>query len=157
MADRLRWWVIPAALLVMARVVTLGEPAIESQPPVVQATGKPRLKDVHEASSTRWHLPADQLDTNSDRAFVIALPNELAGLRAHCTLWRRTATGREATPWLEFTSTVREDGTVPISGLAVGRYDVAVSAQQASSTVEFAVEDAVAPGRATVAAPAPLR
>lgn len=157
MADRLRWWVIPAALLVMARVVTLGEPSLEQQPLVVPATGKPHGKQVHEASAARVRLPADRIDTTDERAFVVALPGEFAGARARCTLWRHMANGREAAPWLTFTSTVRDDGTVPISGLAAGRYDVAVAVPHGGNDVQFAIDDAVAPGRATMAAPAPLR
>lgn len=157
MADRLRWWVIPAALLVMARVVTLGEPSLDQQPAAVPATGKAHGKQVQEATAARMRAPADQLDTAGERAFVVALPAELAGARARCTLWRRTANGREAAPWLAFTSTVRDDGTVPISGLAAGRYDVAVAVPHGGHDVQFAVDDAVAPGRATMATPAPLR
>lgn len=157
MADRLRWWVIPAALLVMARVVTLGEPSIEQQPLVVPATGKTHGVQAHEATAARLRLPADQLDTASERAFVVALPSEFAGSRARCTLWRRAANGREAAPWLTFTSTVRDDGTVPISGLAAGHYDVVVRVPHGAGDVELAVDDAVAPGRAAMATPAPLR
>jgi hypothetical protein len=157
MADRLRWWVIPAALLVMARVVTLGEPSIDQQPLVVPATGKTHGKQAHEATAARLRLPADQLDTAAERGFVVALPSEFAGVRARCTLWRRAANGREAAPWLTFTSTVRDDGTVPISGLAAGHYDVVVRVPNGGRDVEFAVDDAVAPGRAAMATPAPLR
>lgn len=157
MADRLRWWVIPAALLVMARVVTLGEPALDQPTPVVPATGKVLGKQAHEASAARVRLPADQIDTADERAFVVALPGEFAGARARCTLWRHTANGRAAAPWLTFTSTVRDDGTVPISGLAAGHYDVAVQLPHGGRDVQFAVDDAVAPGRATLATPAPLR
>lgn len=162
MADRLRWWVIPAALLVMARVVTLGEPALDQQPSAVPATGKAlgkqaQGKQAHEATAARWRVPADQIDTQGERAFVLALPSEFAGSRARCTLWRRTANGRDAAPWLAFTSTVRGDGTVPISGLAAGHYDVAVQLPHGGRDVQFAIDDALAPGRATMATPAPLR
>ena len=157
MADRLRWWVIPAALLVMARVVTLGEPALDQQPSAVPATGKAHGKQAQEATAARVRVPADQLDTAGERAFVVALPSEFAGSRARCTLWRRTANGRDSAPWLAFTSTVRGDGTVPISGLAAGHYDVAVQLPHGGRDVQFAVDDAVAPGRATMATPAPLR
>lgn len=156
MADRLRWWLIPAALLVMARVVTLGEPA-EATRPAVPATGKLQQKQVHEATAPRLHLRSDQLDTAVERAFVVAVPTDFAGLRAKVTLWRRSANGREGTPWLAFTSTVRDDGTVPISGLAAGRYDVAVQLPTAGEETTFAVDDAVAPGRAAMTAAAPLR
>ena len=157
MADRLRWWLIPAALLVMARVVTLGEPAIDVPPPAVPATGKLQQKQVHEATAPRLHLRSDQLDTAAERAFFVAVPADFAGLRAKVTLWRRTANGREGTPWLVFAATVRDDGTVPISGLAAGHYDVAVQLPTAAEETTFAIDDAVAPGRADLTAAAPLR
>lgn len=152
----MRWWLIPAALLVMARVVTLGEPA-EATLPAVPATGKLQQKQVHEATALRLHVRSDQLDTAAERAFFLAVPAEFAGLRAKVTLWRRSANGRENTPWLVFAATVRVDGTVPISGLAAGRYDVAVQLPTAGEATTFAVDDAMAPGRADMTAAAPLR
>src|SRR5687768_1119527 len=125
MAQRLSWWVIPGALVVLCRVATLnGEPAPQVAEPV-EATVLPDRVAVREASGRRH--AAFPLAAFARNAFVVVVPPELAGRKVTMTIWRRLAGGREATPWLTLEPRVRADATLPIAGLAAGRYDLVVT------------------------------
>ena len=122
MNDRLRWWVLPGAMLVLLGVLTLGEPDAAGDVAAVEASDGSGTTAVVGASGRRLgELP---LPVGGAGAFVVTLPVGQARARGTMRLWRRLATGREAQPWLQFRGRVRGDGTIPIAGLAVGDYDV---------------------------------
>ena len=154
MAERLRWWVIPGSLLVLARVLTLANepndaPAVAVPQEAVAFAERAVLQD---ASGTRSR-PLDFANV-PQQAFVITLPVALAGQRGHMVVWRRLAGAREATPWLTLQPRVRDDGTLPMTGLLAGRYDVEL--QFGAQT--FRGDDLQAPGSwAPAAAAAPAR
>lgn len=154
MAERLRWWVIPGSLVVLARVVTL--PVADESAAAVnmphEAVAFPERAVVQDASGTRSGV----LDfaTVSERAFVIRLPVALAGQRGHLQVWRRIEGAREATPWLTLQPRVRDDGTLPMTGLQAGRYDLELRLGSES----FHGSDVVVPGTwAPAALAAPVR
>lgn len=128
MVQPLRWWVIPGALVVLARVVTLGDadaapPAPAPAPaaaPLVEAAAGPVV--VRDASGNR----GGPLTLGVDGALVLSLPAQCTGQRVSLTLWKRSAAGREAQPWLVAEPRVRADAVLPIAGQPAGRYDVEV-------------------------------
>lgn len=130
MVQPLRWWVIPGALVVLARVVTLGDAPAPAATPGAALPPAP-LADVAAPAG-----PVVVRDASGHRrgpfalgvagALVLSLPAECAGQRVQLTLWRRAATGREASPWLVAEPHVRADAVLPIAGQPAGRYDVEV-------------------------------
>jgi hypothetical protein len=123
MNERLRWWMLPAAMVVLLRVLTLGGSGAgaDGYVPVVEAAEPGGTVAVLEASGQRTvplPLPA------TGEALVVAVPAEHAGRRGAMTLWRHLADGREGEPWLELRPRVLADATIKIAGLAAGRYDV---------------------------------
>lgn len=156
MADRLSWWVIPGALVVLARVVTLGH--VEPGPDdavALEATAAADAVVLQDASGRRsgpvsWSSLAST-------ALVVTLPGDLAGQTATVALWRRFDGVREADVWLSFDAKVRDDATLPIAGLAAGRYDLQLTFAAAGTVRKFATQDALAPGAWTIAEPAPVR
>jgi hypothetical protein len=155
MAPRLRWWMIPGACIVLLRVVTL-EPAPRTErtpaTPVAASVRVDAPTAPREATARRARIDADQVTTAAP--FVLHLPEAVAGERVQVRLWRRTAGGREHTPWLEFTPRVRQDRAVPIAGLAEGAYDVEVVLPSGKALRASAV---AAPGACEPAAASPLR
>lgn len=152
MNQRLGWWTLPAAMLVLLRVVTLdGADAREQVAPVDAAASRDVM--VLEAAGRRSApLPAPVPAVAG--AVFVAVPALHAGARGSMTIWRRTAAGREAEPWLEFTPKVPSDATLKIAGLAAGCYDfewrcgdavLVAEAAAAPGTVEL--QPAAAPGR----------
>lgn len=130
MVQPLRWWVIPGALVVLARVVTLGDapaptaPGRSASPPAplaeVAAPAGPVV--VRDASGHRQ----GPLSLGVDGALVLSLPAECTGQRVSLTLWKRSVAGREVQPWLVAEPRVRADAVLPIAGQPAGRYDVEV-------------------------------
>lgn len=140
MNQRLRWWVLPGAMIVLLRVVTLGEADPAADVAVVDASNTGARTTVREAASRR---SADEpVEIDFARAFVANLATTYAGERGTMRLWRRLPQGREATPWLTFRARVRDDGTLPIAGLAAGRYDVELRLDDAL----LVAENVTAPG-----------
>lgn len=154
MADRLRWWVIPGALVVMARVVTLesGDAAAPRSVPV-EATSSRATPAAQDASAGHLRVPLAATAVGSAQAFVLELPATLAGRRVETTVWR-AGDAHAGEPWLRFSSTVRSDGTIPVAGLAAGRYDVEVHDPAGGS---FGLRSVAAPGRVPFDAATPLR
>jgi hypothetical protein len=150
MNERLAWWVLPGAMLVLLRVVTLGEP--ETTPPVVavDASAHGGSTAVLEASGRR--LGDIVLPVGEAGAFMLSVPARHVGVRGDMTLWRRTPQGREASPWLRLRPRVRSDATIPMSGLAAGRYDIELRFGE----VVLVAENVVAPGTVVLQPLAPL-
>lgn len=140
MADRLRWWVIPGAVLVLARVVTL-PPRQEDAAAQVPATARAAFVMARDAAGHRQPLA---LPATSARALRLSLPTELVGERVQVVLWRLQDGVREPAEWLRFSCTLRPDGIVPILGLPAGPYDVqAEVAGRAFLAVGAAMPDTV--------------
>lgn len=140
MNERLPWWVLPGAIIVLLRVVTLGEPDPAPGVAAVDAGARSATTAVLEASSRRGGEVV--LPSGGAGAFVMAVPPAHKGQRGTMQVWRRTAQGREATPWLTLTPRVRTDATIPMAGLAAGRYDIELR----FGDVVLVAEDAGAPG-----------
>lgn len=151
MNERLRWWVLPLAIVVLLRVVTLGEAAPEAVPPAlaIEASESGRTIALLEASGQRTGLVALPAAAG---AFVVSVPTAHRGERGHMTLWRRQDGVREAQPWLTLEPRVAADATIRIAGLAGGRYDV----EWRAAGVALVALDAAAPGQADVVPLAPL-
>ena len=145
--NRLRWWVIPGAMIVLARVVTLGGSEHDGEFVAVDAVAAPERVLATDAAGSRAALPFDELTA---KALVIAVPAELAGERVALTLWRRVDGKREAQPWLAAQPHVRADATLRIAGTPAGTYDVKVVGGERS----FARDGVAAPGSVSFAASA---
>ncbi len=120
MNERLRWWVLPASMIVLLRVVTLDSPARPDPvtAPAVATGATVALLDAAGRRTAPVAVPA------TAGAFLVTVPDGHAGQRGELTLWRRTVDGREPTPWLAFTPRVPADATVKVAGLQAGSYDV---------------------------------
>ncbi|HEU4419713.1 MAG TPA: hypothetical protein VFT55_12300 [Planctomycetota bacterium] len=116
MDERMRWWVIPGALVVLLRVVTLEGTVGETWQPddADDVEGVVVLRDATGSSGGKV----------AEAACIVSLPAEQIGLRGVMTVWRRLDGERERTPRLVLRSRVRSDATVPVAGLAKGRYDL---------------------------------
>ncbi|MBL8732146.1 MAG: hypothetical protein JNN13_07230 [Planctomycetes bacterium] len=156
MAERLRWWVIPGALIVLAHVVSLdsGGPPAPGGDARGPAVALPPVVAVREASGSRSRPLA--LAATATRAFVVHLPGH-EGQRGEMTIWRRLDAGREATPWLTLRPKVRGDGSIPIAGLPAGRYDVEMVFGDGAAAERLAATAVDAPGSVEFAAATPLR
>jgi len=156
MVDRLRWWWIPAGLVVLVGTVALpGRPVAELPAPAVQEAMAIADRAVLQDASGRRTEPLS-LGAFRAGALVIGLPAECRGRRGTMTLWRRFDHGRETTPWLCFPAGARADDTVPIAGLAAGRYDVQFAVAIDGRQQTFVAVDAAVPGEVELAA-APAR
>ncbi len=144
MADRLRWWVIPGALLVLVRVVTLGGDRLASAPVVPVAADAAPVATAVDASASRRRLPQQALPGG---AIVVHAPAALAGQRGDLRIWRRLDGQREAQPWLTCRPRVRDDGTLPFTGLAAGRYDFVFTVAGGTS---WSADDVAVPGSTTL-------
>jgi hypothetical protein len=150
MADRLSWWVIPGALVILARVVTLGS---EPQPATHEPVPATAIDDpvvLQDASGRRSDVLSWSELTAS--ALVLAVPQAQVGGKATVTLWRRIDGRREAKPWFEAPCQVRDDGTISIAGLPAGAYDAQVALGVGGDARSFAASAIQAPGRVTMAA-----
>lgn len=117
MNGRLRWWVIPGAFVVMARIVTLDNDAPRQlAAPAASAPAVLGPVVAREASGTR----SAPFVLGRPDAFVLHLPQPWAGRRI--TLRAARAGASEA--WFTATPRVRADGSLPLAGLQPGRYDV---------------------------------
>lgn len=149
MADRLSWWVIPGALVVLTRVVTLGAPADDAVRGVArEATHAEDVVVLQDATGRRSKPVA--FSALAATALLVRLPATTAGRTARIAVWQRGARPG-GLPWLQVDVDVGADGTVPIAGLAAGRYDVRVSFASGQS---FAASDVAAPGTCEPLAPA---
>ena len=120
MADRLRWWVIPGAMFVLVRVVTLdAKDDVFADGVPTEASAPAGEVVIAEANGRR--LGPIAIDTAG--AASIHVPGAWCGERGDMTVWRRVAGAREAAPWLVLRPRSRADGTIPLLGLAAGRYD----------------------------------
>jgi len=117
MNERLRWWVLPGAIVVLLRVVTLGDSGHDAPPPgaPVEASASGGTVAVLEASGRR--SPPQTLPLTTATAFVVGVPERHRGQRGEMTLWRRIDGQREAGAWLTLRPRVKADGTIPIAGL----------------------------------------
>lgn len=152
MADGLRWWCVPAGLIVLIGTVALpggggNSSAVQLAQEAVAPTDLVVLRDA-----TGRRTAPRPLATLQAGAFVVVLPASCRGQRGTLTLWRRTEQGREASPWLEFPAGGRDDGTVPIAGLAAGRYDVQFTVAIDGQQRTFDAASATAPGEVTLRA-----
>jgi hypothetical protein len=146
MVDRLRWWWIPAGLVVLIGTVALpGRIAVEPPAPAVRDAVAVADRAVLQDATGRRTTPMPFGELRAG-ALVIALPAACRGLRGTMTLWRRADAGREATPWLSVPAGPREDGIVPIAGLAAGRYDLEFAVEIDGGRHTFVADDAAAPG-----------
>lgn len=145
--NRLRWWVIPGAMIVLARVVTLGGQdggAATGTPE--DAVALPAAVAALDASGRRVLLPMAEL---AAQALVVTVPEDLAGGRVTMTAWRRLGGEREGTPWLTARPRVRSDATLPIAGLPAGRYDVKLVFGDGEAARTFVRDDIAVPGALT--------
>lgn len=156
MADRLSWWVIPGALVVMARVVTLG--TVDAAPADAVALEAAVAADsvvLQDASGRRaGPLAWSSLTAN---ALVVTVPPDLIGELGTVTIWRRLDGGLERAAWLTFDARVRDDATIPIAGLSAGAYDLQLTFAAGGTVRRFATQNVPAPGVWTIAEPAPVR
>lgn len=149
MAERMRWWVIPGAMVVLLRVVTLAEPAepAEQQAASTAAAAAREPNDlvlVRDAAGNRYGPLA--LGLVAGQALVLAIPPEHRGQRGVMTIWRRVGGAREPQPWLVFRARVRSDASVPIAGLPGGRYDLEFELGDGQDARRLFAHDAAAPG-----------
>ena len=155
MADRLSWWVIPGALVVLTRVVTLGAPADDAPRGVAREAMHAEDVVVLQDATGRRTKPVSFAALTAT-ALVVHLPATLAGRAAQITVWQHGARP-VGSPWLQVEVDVGADGTVPIAGLAAGRYDVRATFASGQS---FAATEVAAPGTCEPklqATPAPVR
>ncbi|MCU0866807.1 MAG: hypothetical protein MUC36_23730 [Planctomycetes bacterium] len=152
MADRLRWWCVPAGLIVLIGTVALpGGRGDSAAMQVAREAVAPNDRVVLRDATGRRTAPVPLASLQAG-AFVVVLPASCRGRRGTLTLWRCTAQGREASPWLEFPAGGRADATVPIAGLAAGRYDVRFSVAIDGLQQTFEAAAAKAPGEVTLRA-----
>ncbi|MEO6595588.1 MAG: hypothetical protein ABIP94_12620 [Planctomycetota bacterium] len=145
MTERMRWWVIPGAMIVLLRVVTLGgvsEP-VEEQSPPVEAVPEVGLAVVRDATSQR-RGPRPMI--NGELILVVEVPEQQRGQRGVMTIWRRTNGQREAESWVVLRLRVRNDATLPIACLAAGRYDIEFEFGEGQDTQRLFASAAVVPG-----------
>lgn len=152
MADRLRWWWIPAGLIVLIGTVALpsgpaAAPALQAARDAVALADRAVLQDA-----TGRRTAARPLGSLQAGAFVVGLPAAGRGQRGTMTLWRRFDHGRDPTPWLTFPAGGRASGTVPIAGLAAGRYDVQFTVEIDGRQQRFVAADAAVPGEVELVA-----
>ncbi len=144
MGKPLRWWVIPGAMVVLLRVVTLEGQAPDSAALRAPVPAAAPLAEVALLEAAARRIGPVALDASA--AARIEVPSTWAGRRGQMTVWRRIGGAREATPWLEITPRVRDDGTIPFLGLAAGRYDFELTFVDNGSTVLLTGNDAAVPG-----------
>lgn len=152
MADRLGWWVIPGALVVLARVVTLG-PAVPQDDAVALDASLANDAVVLQDASGRRSAPVSW-SALTGNALVVTVPRDLVGEEGTLTIWRRLDGQLEREPWLRFEAKVRDDATIPVAGLSAGAYDLRLTFAQGGTVRTFATQGATAPGAWVIAEPA---
>jgi hypothetical protein len=150
MAERMRWWVIPGAMVVLLRVVTLDGPradTLSSRDMAEQAAadGLVVLQDASGQLSGAAGPGAAEAE-----ACIVSLPADRKGLRGVTTVWRRLDGERERAPWLVLRSRVRSDATVPMPGLGKGRYDLEMVFGDGQAGGRFVAQDVAVPGTVTL-------
>ena len=146
MDERMRWWVIPGALVVLLRVVTLEGPGSGTE----QAQGG--ADDTDDASAVGLReATGSPGKAGVAEACIVSLPAEQIGHRGVMTVWRRLDGQREHTPRLVLRSCVRSDATVPVSGLPKGRYDLEMVFGEGAGR-HFAASNVEVPGPVTLRA-----
>ncbi len=149
MAERMRWWVIPGALVVLMRVVTLEGQAPASAPTcdvAIEADEGPGLVVLRDAAGQRTGPVA----FGSSLALVVSMPAECVNQRGVMTIWRRLDGAREREPWLVMRPRVRSDATVPIAGLSTGHYDLEMQFGDGEDGLRLLAPDAEVPGEVTM-------
>jgi hypothetical protein len=142
MAERLRWWVIPGAVVVLLRVLTLesgaGAPTATSPAPDT-AVGPVVARDaIGQRSAPRAPSVRD--------AFVLQLPSDWAGQRVAMRAFRRIGGLPDASPWFTAAPRVRSDATLPIAGMQAGCYDVEIVTGEGTARRELHGNDLAMPG-----------
>lgn len=128
MANGLRWWVIPGALLVLlGTLLRIGDTRTATatggkapSPALAPVAELPDSVEIREASGSRARL---NLRAAQSGAFVLDFGEGAAARGVALTIWRRDDAGGRAL-WSELRPTVRGDGTVPMLGVPAGDYDV---------------------------------
>lgn len=146
MADRLRWWVIPGALVVLVRVVTLGVEAENARDVGFVAEASAPLGETTIAEANGPRLRAMVIDTAG--AAMLRFPTAFAGQRGDMVVWRREGGRRASEPWLVLRPRVRDDGTLPFAGLDAGHYDFEFRVDG----VTLIANDAAVPGDVSLSA-----
>lgn len=124
MNERLRWWVLPGAIVVLLRVVTLDAAGGDADSPLaIDASEHIGSVAVLEAAGRRTEPMPVPVPAPADAACVLRVPERHRGHRGELMLWRRIAGQREATPWLSLRPRVLADATIKLAGLATGSYD----------------------------------
>lgn len=125
MADRLSWWVIPGALVVLTRVVTLvgDEPGHAPVAVPREASAKADPVMLRDASGRR--SPPLSWSALTASSVVLTVPGTKPGDRGALTMWPLPA-GRAAAPAVTAVVPVRDDGTIALGGIAPGCYEVQV-------------------------------
>jgi len=145
MAERLRWWVIPGAVVVLLRVVTL-EPATPATPaaalPTSRAISSPGIVIARDASGQR----SAPMQLSTEHAFVLQLPADWARRRVSMRAWRVIDGVRDTTPWFFAEPRVRADATLPIAGMQQGRYDVEIVFGEGDAQQTLGGDDLPMPG-----------
>lgn len=155
MADRLSWWVIPGALVVLMRVATLTGDEAPATAPAADAVVAPAQVVVRDAAGKRSRpIPMAGLLA---KTLLITLPATCAGETVALTVWRRIDGRREATPWLTLAPRVRADGTLPFAGLAAGCYDVVATCGTGAGLRTFAANAITSPGELALTEATPSR
>ena len=85
---------------------------------------------------------------------VLVFPDSFAGQCIALTLWRRIDGQREQEPWMTLRPRVRDDATLPMAGIASGRYDIEAGLPEQPRIL---VEDQPAPGEVSFALATPIR
>ncbi len=126
MADRPSWWVIPGALVVLTRVVTLvgDEPAHAPAAAPREASAKADPVVLRDASGRR--SPPLSWSALTASSVVLTVPGMKPGDRGALTMWPLPAGRRAAAPAVTAVVPVRDDGTIALGGIAPGRYEVQV-------------------------------
>jgi len=143
MAERLRWWVIPGAVVVLLRIVTLDSGAA-APPPATSAVPDSAVGPVVVRDATGQRSAPRMLPVHD--AFVLRLPSDWAGQRVQMRAFRRIDGAADASPWFTASPRVRSDATLPIAGMQAGRYDVEIVTGEGTARRELRGSDLALPG-----------
>jgi hypothetical protein len=142
MANRLSWWMIPASVVVLVRVVTLPVQSVEPEPaappplgemvalpspfaetiaPIEASfpTGKVMLQGADGTRTGPLALPVAE-------GMVLRLSPHVVGQEVRFSIRRYAGGEPESEPWISGSTCLRPDATIPILGLGPGRYRVRV-------------------------------
>jgi hypothetical protein len=124
MNERLRWWVLPGAIVVLLRVVTLGDAGTATSLPVTALDASENFGTVAVLDAAGRRTPPVVVPALVAAACVLRVPERHCGRRGELVLWRRIDGRRENSPWLTLRPRVLADATIKIAGLGAGSYDV---------------------------------